>query len=131
MFILDCNEVKQMCYDAKPILEIIKYLIKIIQFSVPMLLIVLGTWDMFKAITKAEDSKVVEEAKKTLIKRIIYGILLFLIPFLIRLVLNFVENNFTIGEDTTSPTAWISCWNSIMNDDSFSDCNDIYKKEKK
>ena len=129
MFILDCSEVRQMCYNVKPVLEVIKYFIKIIQWSVPLLLIILGTWDMFKAITKADDSKVVEEAKKSFIKRLIYGVVLFLIPFLVRLVLNFIENNFVLSDDTTSPTSWISCWNDVMNNESFSDCNDIYKKD--
>ena len=128
MFILDCTEFDQMCYNVKPILEVFKYLIIVIQWSVPILLIILGTIDMFKAVTKANDDKVVQEARNTLIKRIIYGVVIFLVPFFVRLILNFIDTNFISTDDYTSPVSWISCWNDVMNDKSFKDCEDIYKQ---
>lgn len=127
MLILACEELKQMCYNIKPVLVVIKYLIQIIQFSVPAILVVFGTIDMFKAVTKAEDEKIVNEARNTLIKRLIYGVLIFLVPFLVQLVLNFIEDNLVKDDEYTSATAWVSCWNNVTEDEYFSECDDIFK----
>ena len=80
MFILDCTETVQMCCDIRPFLKIIRLVISIIQWSVPLLLIVLGTIDMFKAVVKA-DENATKEAQNTFIKRLLYGVVIFLVPF--------------------------------------------------
>lgn len=129
MLILSCDELKQICYNIKPILVVIKYLIMVIQWSVPAILIVFGTIDMFKAVTRADDEKIVAEARKTLVKRLIYGVVIFLVPFFARLILVFIEENIVKPDEysTTTPTSWISCWNNVMETDYFGDCDNIYK----
>ena len=101
----------QMCCDIQPFLKIIKLIISLIQWTVPLVLIVLGTVDMFKAVASG-DEKVVKDVQSTFIKRLIYGVIIFLVPFFVRLILNFVNNNLmNDGSDLASPTSWISCWN--------------------
>ena len=128
MFILDCSELDQICYNWKPILVVFKYLISILQWSVPLILLALGSYDMFKAMTRADKDDAVADARKSLIMRIIYGLVIFIVPFLVRLVLKLVEDNTLNEYDYTSPTSWISCWNNVMDKD-YSDCDDIYKKK--
>lgn len=134
MFILDCTETVQMCCDIRPFLKIIRLVISIIQWSVPLLLIVLGTIDMFKAVVKA-DENATKEAQNTFIKRLLYGVVIFLVPFLVNLILNLVNDNI-IKDDSnlTSAEAWVQCWTSSNSDtemDSYcSQCEDIYAPDK-
>ena len=131
MLILECSETIQLCYNARKILVIIKELIKIIQWSVPLLLVVLGTIDMFKAVTHADDEKATKEATRSFIRRLIYGVIIFLVPFFVRLVLNFVESNFISNNEDVSATSWLECWNHVEDKSYFAnkDCDDIYQKE--
>ena len=129
MFILACDEVKQMCYDIKPILVVIQYIILILQWSVPIILLLWGSVDLFRAIARADDPKIANEAKDVFIKRLIYGAVIFLVPFVVRLVLGVVENNMLKDNDEFSPTSWVECWNNVEKDDYFSECEDIFKKK--
>lgn len=114
-----------MCCNLQPFLNIVKILITVIQWSVPLLLIVLGTLDMIKAIAKAADEKAVREARSSLIKRLIYGTIIFLVPFLVRVIFKLVDNNIQ-SDDLTGPTSWISCFNASK-EKACSGCSDIYK----
>lgn len=130
MFILNCTETVQMCCDIRPFLKIIRLVISIIQWSVPLLLLVLGTIDMFKAIVSG-DEKATKESQSTFFKRLMYGVIIFLVPFLISLILNLVSDNIIKDDsDLTSAEAWVECWTSSANDsdmDSYcSQCEDIY-----
>ncbi len=128
MFILDCDEIKQMCYNVQPILYVVKYIINVLQWTVPLILIVLGTWDMVKAVTKAEDEKAISEARSNLIKRIIYGVVIFLVPFFVSFILGLIESNINL-EDDNLPTAWIECWNNAndIKNSYFDGCTDIFE----
>ena len=125
MYILDCSEAVELCANLQPFLNIIKLFIKFLCWSIPILLLVLGTIDMFKAITKAGDEKAVTEARNTLIKRLIYGVLIFLVPFFVNIILEMVGDAIP-GEDTITPTSWIACWNDEVDT---SECSNIYDDE--
>lgn len=129
MFILECTDTVQLCYNSRKIIVIVQEFIKILQWSVPLLLVFLGTWDMFKAVTKGNDEKAVQDAGKTFVRRLVYGVVVFLIPFLIRLVLSLVESNILANSNgDVSATSWIGCWNNASNKNSsyFSGCSSIY-----
>ena len=120
-----------MCCNMQPFLKVINVLFTFVMISIPIILIVLGTVDMFKAITSS-DEKAVKEARGSLIKRVIYAVLIFLVPFIVRLVLQFTEEVFLKNDDSSleSPTSWVGCWNSTMNETiNCSSCKDIYEEE--
>lgn len=120
-----------MCCNMQPFLKVIEVLINIIMISIPIILIVLGTIDMFKAIT-ANDEKQIKEARGSLIKRVIYAVLIFLVPFIVRLILQFTEEMFLNGDNSglENPTSWVSCWNSTMDGTlNCSSCQDIYEED--
>lgn len=121
-----CNELIQNCYNFKPFLVIIKEFIRILQWSVPLILILFGSWDIFKAVTRSNDEKAVSAARDGFIKRLAYGLVIFLVPFFVELLLEFVENNI-ISDDSNSPTSMLWCWNHVEEFD-FSSCQNIYKK---
>lgn len=127
MLILACDETLQMCYNMRKILLVVQEFIKILQWSVPLILLVLGTLDMFKAVTKGDDQKAVQDATKNFVRRLISGVIIFLIPFAIKVILGLVENN--IGSnDGVKATSWVSCWQHVSEDSFFSGCDNIYKK---
>ena len=125
MFILDCTEAAEMCSNLQPFLNVIKLLLQFIRWSVPILLVILGSIDMFKAITKANDEKAVNDARNAFIRRLIYGVVIFLVPFFVNLILELVGNAFP-SEDSVTATTWVSCWNETID---MSSCTNIYDKD--
>ena len=90
------------------IVRIIKNgLFPILQIGIPIILIVLGTLDLGKAVISSDD-KAVKEAQSKLIKRCIYAILVFFIVTLLNLLFSM------IGQITGNEalTQWSNCWNN-------------------
>ena len=85
-------------------------LFPILQIGIPIILIVLGTLDLGKAVISSDD-KAVKEAQSKLIKRCIYAILVFFIVTLINLLFTMVGN--IVGESAPGLESWSACWNSI------------------
>ncbi len=129
MLILACEETKQMCCNIFPFLKILKLLILVIQFSVPLVLIILGTIEMIKVVTSGEE-KVSQEVIKNFSKRLIYAVVIFLVPYLINLVLTFLNNEILKGElkdDITGPVSWLTCWNKVeLKENNYCSECDIY-----
>ena len=82
-------------------------LFPILQIGIPIILIVLGTLDLAKAVISSDD-KAVKEAQSKLIKRCIYAILVFFIVTLINLLFNMVGN--ITGNEALE--RWSQCWNN-------------------
>ena len=125
------NDMMQMCCNLKPFLNILRIVIRIFQFSIPFILLFLGTIDMYKAII-ASDDKAAKTSLNTFMKRLVYGLLVCLSPFLVRLLLNTINNNILKGSDVDSMN-WLGCWNEAMNKTLDSTCKnykDIYIEEK-
>ena len=76
--------------------KIIGLILFVVKILVPVLLIVLGTIDFVKALTNPEE-KADKEAINMFVKRLIIGIIIFLIPTILDLLLNFVDG----AEDTS------------------------------
>ena len=100
--------------DMQVVVSAVKTIFTLIQIAIPGVLIVLGTIDMFKAMASGDEKKT-KEAQKTFIRRLIYAVVAFLIPFIIRLVFGFVANNIGAEEGKTGQNAYnsfFSCWNN-------------------
>ncbi len=83
----------------------------ILQIGIPIILIVLGTLDLGKAVISSDD-KAVKEAQSKLIKRCIYAIAVFFIVTLVSLVFSMVGS---LVDEETAPglVNWSDCWRSI------------------
>lgn len=93
------------CGGLLPIVKVIrKGLFPIIQLGIPILLILLGTIDLGKAVISS-DEKEVKGAQSRLIKRFIYAALVFFVTTLVSVLMNIVATG--SSDDTTS---WESCW---------------------
>ena len=117
--------------DVKTVIAAVKTVFTLIQWAIPCVLIVLGTIDMFKAMTSG-DEKATKEAQKKFIRRLIYAVDAFLIPFIISLVFTFVGNTLSTKEtvdasDTLSN--FMVCWNSSGKNNNVSKYKKCYNNE--
>ena len=131
MYLLDCTDVVQFCYNAKKILALVKVFLRFLEWSIPLLLIVLGTFDIIKAVTKGDNADEAKKAVINFVKRAIAGVIIFLVPFLIQSILGLLENNLSSSSDDVKATSWVLCWNNVdkKNTSYFNGCRDIYKKD--
>jgi len=99
------------CQGIGPVVSLLKNgLMPIIQIGIPILLIVFGSIDLGKAVM-ANDDKEIKGATGKLIKRIISGVVIFFIPFIVNLVMTIVAGN-SDGE-AANATDFATCWNNI------------------
>lgn len=82
------------------VISLVKFVLNVIRFVIPIVLIVLGTIDLFKAVTSQKDEEI-KKKQSALVKRIIAGIIVFLIPTLISLLMSWIGND-----------EWQTCWNN-------------------
>lgn len=98
------------CQGLEPLVRILKGVLKYVAIIIPIALMLFGIIDLGKAVI-ASDEKEVKGAQSRLIKRVIYAVVIFLVPALITLVMNLVALGADQSETDTS--SWASCWNSV------------------
>lgn len=87
--------------DMKTILGVIQSALNIVKFAIPILLIVFGIIDLSKAVI-SQDDKAAKEAQKRFISRLIYAVVIFLVPTIISLIFSLLK--FSDG------TTYKECW---------------------
>lgn len=93
--------------DLLPIIRLIKNgLIPIIQIGIPIVLIVLGMFDLGKAVVASKEDEI-KAAQKLLIKRVIYAVAIFFVVFLVQVIFSVVTGS---GSGATGTTNWYDCW---------------------
>lgn len=107
-----------VCNDAAFILRVVVKIVKIVQLLIPILLIVLVTFDIFKAVAGQADDKAKKEMSEKLVKRIIYAVIIFLIPVIVDIVFRRLDplTNSNHPAISTDSTSWISCWNQYYHE---------------
>lgn len=100
------------CGGLLPIVRVIrKGVFPLVQLFIPIVLIILGTIDLGKAVI-ASDDKEVKAAQGRLIKRFIYAALIFFVTTLVSVLMDLVSKG---GDDAGDTTSWQSCWRSASN----------------
>lgn len=94
------------CEGLLPIVKMLRYVLTIVQIFIPILLILLGTIDLGKAVI-ASDEKEIKAAQSRLIKRCIYAVAIFFVALLVQVIMNIVAKS---GEDVGK--GWSKCWNA-------------------
>ena len=79
--VMSCDEL----FDQS-IIELVNDVLKYPRFIVPIIIIVLGTLDFFKAVIAGKEDEM-KKAQKTFIKRLIIGVCVFLVPVLINAIM--------------------------------------------
>ncbi len=94
--------------DMQLIFSIIKEVLRVVHFFVPIVLILLCTVDIFKmVVSKKEDE--VKKLRKDVFGKILYAVLIYLIPFLVPFILGAVDKILPMDYDSS----WYECWNSV------------------
>lgn len=100
------------CGGLLPIVRVIrKGVFPLVQLFIPIVLIILGTIDLGRAVI-ASDDKEVKAAQGRLIKRFIYAALIFFVTTLVSVLMDLVSKG---GDDAGDTTSWQSCWRSASN----------------
>lgn len=103
MFVLADTDVNCQSGTLVNVIAIVRLVMNIICVAVPIIMILMGTIDLFKAVTAGKDDDI-KKKQKALITRIIAGVLVFLVPTIVSVLMNL------IGVST-----WRKCWNNAKN----------------
>lgn len=85
------------CQDSVPIWRFIGNVVNILQIAIPVIIILLGTIDLGKAVMAGDDKKI-KEAQKMLLMRLIYGVAIFFVVIIVKVVFGLVADS---GAQTT------------------------------
>lgn len=99
------------CSQLAPILRVLAYLLNLVKIAIPIVLIIMIIVDFVKA-TVANDEKKMKEAQNAVGKRVVYALVIFLVPTIVSLLFKTLGNN--IGGELNGPTDWISCFNRYI-----------------
>lgn len=100
------------CSGLYPIITLVKRIISLLQIGVPIALILFGMIDLGKAVIAGKEDEM-KKAQSTLIKRVIYAVVFFLIITIINLVMNLVAGTGAsgLGSEPLDVNSWRACWN--------------------
>lgn len=101
MFVL--NDADVNCGEGSTlvnVIAIVRLVMNIICIAVPIIMILMGTIDLFKAVTAGKDEDI-KKKQKALITRIIAGVLVFLVPTIVSVIMNLI-----------GVSSWRTCWNN-------------------
>lgn len=95
-----------ICETLYPVVSILKTVLDVIQIGIPILLILMGTIDLGKAVLSSDD-KAIKESTSRLVKRIIAAVAVFFVVTIVKLIMGIVSDSNVDGANAKS---WIDCW---------------------
>ena len=95
------NFMVDFCKDLGPIITLLKNIVRLLQWLIPMGLILFGMLDLGKAVIAGKEDEM-KKAQGTLIKRVIYAIAIFLVVTIVTFVRGLVGS-----------TDWKECWSNV------------------
>jgi hypothetical protein len=91
------------------VMAIVKWVINIICWVIPVILIVLCVLDIAKIVTAGNiDDKLKKEVTNRIVTRIVFAIIIFLVPTIIKFLFNFVPVK--DKDKTINGATWKDCW---------------------
>lgn len=95
------NFMADFCGDLEQVITLLKNVVKLFQWGIPMVLIIFGMIDLGKAVIAGKEDEM-KKAQNTLIKRVIYAIAIFLVVTIVTFAMGLVGS-----------TDWKDCWNNV------------------
>ena len=96
--------------DILTLLSIVKWGINLVCWITPIILIILATIDVAKIVTAGNlDDKMKKEVGNKLITRVIYAIVIFLIPIIVNAVFGLLPSRVTSNTGAGN-VSWWQCW---------------------
>ena len=94
--------------DMQMILAIVITVLDVVRFFIPILLIIFCTVDVFKIIVSKKEDEI-KKLRKDVLMKVVYAIVIYLIPVLIPFVLNLLDNLLPMEYDNS----WKQCWDLV------------------
>ena len=79
------------CAESADIWQIVGYFLLVFKIVIPIIIIILGMIDLGKAVVSS-DEKAIQKSAKTLLIRVLAGILIFFVPTIVGLIFGLVTN---------------------------------------
>ena len=92
------------------IVKFVHSILTLIQIVVPIILIIVGAFDLAKAVM-GNDEKEIKAATQKLIKRAIAAVAVFFIVTLVTIVISYVSDAKKNDPDGNENDSWTDCWN--------------------
>ena len=89
------------CKELGPIITLLKNVVRLLQWLIPIGLILYGLLDLGKAVIAGKEDEM-KKAQGTLIKRVVYAVAVFLVVTIVSFVMGLVGS-----------TDWKKCWNGV------------------
>ena len=111
---LDLFQMADACGGLLPVVRLIRLgVFPIIQIGIPIILILMGTIDLGKAVM-SNDDKEIKGATSKLIKRAIMAVAVFFVVTIVQVVFSWlgktgIETN---GAEGAADQGWFACWNA-------------------
>ncbi len=94
--------------DLITIVGIVRWALRLICIAIPIILIVLVVIDLSKVVTAGNiDDKMKKEVSQKVVTRVVYSVLIFLVPTIVGLFFKFVPLGNVPGYDNST---WKDCW---------------------
>ena len=102
------NDGLGFCAKASSVVQIIGYVLLIVKIVVPLIIIIFGSIEFGKAVTSG-DQKDINETLMRLLKRIIIGIVIFILPSIVRIIYFGIFNGNQSQEMLNDASVCIDC----------------------
>lgn len=86
------------CVQSSPVWQLVGRILMVFKIAIPILLIVFGMIDLGKAVIASKEDAI-QKATESLIKRLIAGVVIFFIPFLVGAVFNLIDSFSDLNSD--------------------------------
>ena len=100
------------CNNIGFLLRIIAEILFYVRIVVPILLVVLVIFDLVKVVVGGADDKAKKEATNKIVKRLIYAVIVFLVPTLLNFIFKTIEK-YGPNDGNGTSTSWVSCWTEV------------------
>lgn len=109
---MDFMQILGSCPDELvSVMAIVRFVINAICIAIPIILIVLIVLDLAKIVTAGNiDDKIKKEVTTKVVSRIIFAVLIFLVPTIIRLVFGVLPLPEGDNSETGEGSTWRDCW---------------------
>ena len=89
------------CGDLEPVITLAKNIVRLLQFGIPIVLVLFGMLDLGKAVVAGKEDEM-KKFQGALIKRVIYAVAVFLVVTIVSFAMGLVGS-----------TAWKDCWGNV------------------
>ena len=103
MILVDCNSLSF-------VFRITAYIFNIMMYIIPIALILLVTIDVAKMVINPDEKNKKDNMSK-IAKRVMYALIIFLVPAAVKLLFRTLGNNNPSGYESNS---WVSCFNQYF-----------------